>query len=220
MSSEYGFVSTHSRRMRRVVRILLSGSAVLAGGVAMALIVALPLQPRSDAKPMIGHAETSTPAATPSQKGGQQVTGTLRRTVGTAQTQNSVYPAAALRTAATKVPSAAAPASSESSRQPSLDRATDHAPPTRSQEPNDSQNIELKNNGDTTAQAPLARLQQTQKNHVGKRSKPRQLVRPSRNERFQRELVEQNRPRQETYSRGLREPREHRFTMWPFFFNQ
>ncbi len=220
MSSEYDFVSTHSRRMRRVVRILLSASAVLAGAVAMALIVALPLQPRSDAKPITGDLGTGTAAATPSQKGGQQITGTLRRTVGAAQTQNSLYPATARRTAATNVPSATAPASSESSRQPSLDRGTAHAPPTRSQDPNDPQNIELKNNGNTTAHAPSARLQQAQKKHAGKRSKPGQLVRPSRNERFQRELVEQNRPRQETYSRGLREPREHRFTMWPFFFNQ
>lgn len=182
----------------------------------MALIVALPLQPRSDAKPIIGDVGIGTPAGAPSHKGGPQVTGTLRRTAGTVQTQSSVDPPSALRRAAGNPPSSAAPASSESPRELS---ASVHAASTRSQQPDDSQKIGVKNDGDTTAQAPLARLQPTDKKLASKR-KPNQVVRSSRNERFQRDLVQHNRPRQETYSRGFTEPRDQRFTMWPLFFNQ
>jgi hypothetical protein len=47
MHSEYDFLATYLRRLRRIAPILAASGAVLAGAVSMALVVGLPLLPRS-----------------------------------------------------------------------------------------------------------------------------------------------------------------------------
>jgi len=48
MDSEYDFLSPYLRRLRRIASVLAVGGAVLAGVVSMALVVGLPLLPRSN----------------------------------------------------------------------------------------------------------------------------------------------------------------------------
>ena len=50
MPSEYDFLATYSRRLRRVVTLAMVTGAVLAGVFAMGLIIALPLQSRSNSE--------------------------------------------------------------------------------------------------------------------------------------------------------------------------
>jgi hypothetical protein len=74
MPSEYDFLSTYSRRLRRTATLLMGAGAVLAGAFSMTLIIALPLQPRSNAEmeraTTVSPAKSST-AAAPSQKDAQ-----------------------------------------------------------------------------------------------------------------------------------------------------
>ncbi len=53
MSSEYDFLSPYSRRLRRTAAYLAGMGAVVAGAVSTALIVAVPLQPRSNSDPAL-----------------------------------------------------------------------------------------------------------------------------------------------------------------------
>jgi hypothetical protein len=59
MHSEYDFLAPYSRRLRRTAIILAGAGAVLAGAVSMALIVALPLQPRSSLESTASSGESS-----------------------------------------------------------------------------------------------------------------------------------------------------------------
>jgi hypothetical protein len=95
MPSEYDFLSTYSRRLRRTATLLIGAGAVLAGAVSMALVIALPLQPRSNAETTVRPAK-SAPVAGPSQEGAQPVTDTAVNTAtGNFETQNSAQPRAA-----------------------------------------------------------------------------------------------------------------------------
>jgi hypothetical protein len=75
MHSEYDFLSPYSRRLRRIARVLAGASAVLAGAVAMALVIGLPLQPLSNVETTVSPAKSS-PAGVPSQKTPQEAAGT------------------------------------------------------------------------------------------------------------------------------------------------
>jgi hypothetical protein len=66
MASEYDFLSPYSRRLRRTAVFLAGLGVVLAGAVSTALIVAVPLQPRSNSDLTF-----SAPVAGPSQDGVQ-----------------------------------------------------------------------------------------------------------------------------------------------------
>ena len=68
MASEYDFPSPYSRRLRRTLVFLFGLGAVLAGAVSTALIVAVPLQPRSNSDLIF-----SNPVAGPSPDGVQSV---------------------------------------------------------------------------------------------------------------------------------------------------
>ena len=68
MASEYDFPSPYSRRLRRTLVFLFGLGAVLAGAVSTALIVAVPLQPRSNSDLIY-----SNPVAGPSPDGVQSV---------------------------------------------------------------------------------------------------------------------------------------------------
>ena len=50
MPSEYDFLSTYSRRLRRTATLLMGAGAVLAGAFSMTLIIVLPLQPHRNAE--------------------------------------------------------------------------------------------------------------------------------------------------------------------------
>jgi hypothetical protein len=54
MHSEYDFLSTYLRRLRRIAPVLAASGAVLAGAVSMALVVGLPLLPRSSMEATVG----------------------------------------------------------------------------------------------------------------------------------------------------------------------
>jgi hypothetical protein len=99
MPSEYDFLSTYSRRLRRTATLLMGAGAVLAGAFSMTLIIALPLQPRSNAEmeraTTVSPAKSST-AAAPSQKDAQPSADTAAKTTtGNVETQNSAEFAAA-----------------------------------------------------------------------------------------------------------------------------
>ena len=68
MASEYDFPSPYSRRLRRTLVFLFVLGAVLAGAASTALIVAVPLQPRSNSDLIF-----SNPVAGPSPDGVQSV---------------------------------------------------------------------------------------------------------------------------------------------------
>ena len=68
MASEYDFLAPYSRRLRRTLVFLFGLGAVLAGAVSTALIVAVPLQPRSNSDLIY-----SNPGAGPSQDRVQSV---------------------------------------------------------------------------------------------------------------------------------------------------
>ena len=68
MASEYDFPSPYSRRLRRTLVFLFGLGAVLAGAASTALIVAVPLQPRSNSDLIF-----SNPVAGPSPDGVQSV---------------------------------------------------------------------------------------------------------------------------------------------------
>ena len=68
MASEYDFLAPYSRRLRRTLVFLFGLGAVLIGAVTTALIVTVPLQPRSDSDPIF-----SNPVAGPSPDGVQSV---------------------------------------------------------------------------------------------------------------------------------------------------
>src|SRR5215211_350855 len=98
MHSEYDFMSTCSRRLRRTATFLMGAAAVLAGACSMALIIALPLQPRSNAE--MERASPVSPAKSPSaaassQKLAQPTGDTAAKTTGNGETQNSAKPGAA-----------------------------------------------------------------------------------------------------------------------------
>jgi hypothetical protein len=63
MSSEYDFLFPYSRGLRRAARILAVAGAIVAGMVAVALVVAIPLQPRGDARTTIAPSESAPVAA-------------------------------------------------------------------------------------------------------------------------------------------------------------
>src|SRR5262249_17652919 len=67
MHSEYDFLFPHWRRLKQIGRILAGAGAVLVGAVAMALVIGLPLQSRSNVQPTVSSAESS-PAGGSSQK--------------------------------------------------------------------------------------------------------------------------------------------------------
>ena len=68
MASEYDFLAPYSRRLRRTLVFLFGLGAVLVGAVTTALIVTVPLQPRSDSDLIF-----SNPVAGPSPDGVQSV---------------------------------------------------------------------------------------------------------------------------------------------------
>jgi hypothetical protein len=95
MFSEYDFLYTYSRRLRRVATFLVAVSAVLAGAVSMGLVIALPLHPRSNTGPT-GSPVESAPAAGPSQKDAQPVAeSATNTTTGNFETQDGAPPTAA-----------------------------------------------------------------------------------------------------------------------------
>ena len=59
MHSEYDFLFSHSRRLRRIGRVLAAAGAVLVGAAAMALVIGLPLQSRSGVQTTVSSAESS-----------------------------------------------------------------------------------------------------------------------------------------------------------------
>src|SRR5262245_15585219 len=65
MHSEYDFLFSHSRRLRRIGRVLAAAGAVLVGAAAMALVIGLPLQSRSNVQ--TASSAESSPARGPSQ---------------------------------------------------------------------------------------------------------------------------------------------------------
>ena len=88
MSSEYDFLATYSRRLRRVVTLAMVTAAVLAGVFAMGLIIALPLQSRSNSE--------MPASAVPSQKGAQPTAAkAAKTTTANVEAQNSAEPTAA-----------------------------------------------------------------------------------------------------------------------------
>src|SRR5215510_10830807 len=94
MFSEYDFLATHSRRLRRVVTLAMVSSAVLAGVFAMGLIIALPLQSRSTAEmratTTVSPAKSLPPAAVPPQMGVQSTAHkAAKTTTANVETQNS-----------------------------------------------------------------------------------------------------------------------------------
>jgi hypothetical protein len=96
MPSEYDFLSTYSRRLRRTTNLLMGAGAVLAGACSMALVIALPLQPHRNAE--MERATTASPArssptAAPSQKGTKPTVDTAAKTItGSVETQNTLSP--------------------------------------------------------------------------------------------------------------------------------
>ena len=97
--SEYDFLSTYSRRLRRTATLLMGAGAVLAGAFSMTLIIALPLQPHRNAEmeraTTVSPAKNSTAAAF-SQKDAQPSADTAAKTTtGKVETQNSAEFAAA-----------------------------------------------------------------------------------------------------------------------------
>jgi hypothetical protein len=88
MPSEYDFLATYSRRLRRVVTLAMVTGAVLAGVFAMGLIIALPLQSRSNSE--------MPASAVPSQKGAQPTAAkAAKTTTANVEAQNSAEPTAA-----------------------------------------------------------------------------------------------------------------------------
>jgi hypothetical protein len=75
MHSEYDFLFLYSRRLGRIARVLAVAGAVLAGAVSTALVIGLPLQPRSNVETTASPAKSS-PAGGPSQKTLQEAAGT------------------------------------------------------------------------------------------------------------------------------------------------
>jgi len=99
MHSEYDFLSTYSRRLRRTAILLMGAGAVLAGAFSMALTIALPLQPRSNVemeRATTASPAKSSPAAAPSQKAAQTTDHrAAKTTTGNVDTHNSAKPVAA-----------------------------------------------------------------------------------------------------------------------------
>src|SRR5215216_2108248 len=75
MHSEYDFLSPYLRRLRRIAPVLAASGAVLAGAVSMALVVGLPLLPRSYMEATVTLLKNS-PAADPSLNTPQQAADT------------------------------------------------------------------------------------------------------------------------------------------------
>jgi hypothetical protein len=100
MSSEYDFLATYSRRLRQVVTLAMVSGAVLAGILAMGLIIALPLQSRStaDMRTTTVSPAKSSPADVPSQKGAQRTADKVAETTTVnVEAQNSTEPTEAAR---------------------------------------------------------------------------------------------------------------------------
>ena len=79
MHSEYDFLSPYLRRLRRIAPVLAASGAVLAGAVSMALVVGLPLLPRSNMEATVTPVKNS-PAADPSLNTPQQAADTAAET--------------------------------------------------------------------------------------------------------------------------------------------
>ena len=99
MPSEYDFLSTYSRRLRRAAYTCNGVGAVLAGSFSMGLIIALPLQSRSNAEmeraTNVSPAKNSTSAASSQKDAQPSAAKAAKTTTGNVETQNSAQPTAA-----------------------------------------------------------------------------------------------------------------------------
>jgi hypothetical protein len=82
MHSEYDFLSTYLRRLKRIAPVLAAGGAVVAGAVSMVLVVGLPLMPHTNVEATVKNSPAADHSLNIPQKSPDTVTETTAGIAG------------------------------------------------------------------------------------------------------------------------------------------